>query len=250
MQTKESLKADLQRMGIDPRGTLLVHSSYKSIGPVEGGPEAVLDALAEYMAEGLLVLPTHTWASIDDRNPRFYVRDTPSCVGALTELFRKRPGVVRSLHPTHSVAALGKDAREFAAGDELSTTPCGYGTAWRRLWERKAAILLVGVDLRRNTFMHGVEEWADVPGRLSDGYQDLITVLPDDTEIQVPSRRHFGDSSSENFGRAEEVFLREGVMFIDRLGQAETRVCDSVKMTSVLLEMLRENPGLFSSSSE
>lgn len=26
-----------------------------------------------------------------------------ACVGLLTNLFRKRPGVVRSLHPTHSM---------------------------------------------------------------------------------------------------------------------------------------------------
>jgi aminoglycoside N3'-acetyltransferase len=34
-------------------------------------------------------------------------------IGGLTELFLKLPGVVRSWHPTHSVAALGKEAHEF-----------------------------------------------------------------------------------------------------------------------------------------
>ena len=71
------------------------------------------------MEPGLLVLPTHTWSYINAENPRFYVDDSPSCVGILTELFRKRPGVVCSLHPTHSVAALGKDAEDFIAGNEL-----------------------------------------------------------------------------------------------------------------------------------
>ena len=41
MHTKESLMRDLKRLGINPRGTLLVHSSYKSIGDVEGRADTV-----------------------------------------------------------------------------------------------------------------------------------------------------------------------------------------------------------------
>lgn len=106
-----------------PQDTLLVHSSMKAIGPVEGGADAVLDAFSEYLAEGLLVLPTHTWAQINAEYNIFDVENEPSCVGLLTNLFRKRPGVVRSWHPTHSVAALGRDAREFASGEEQFDTP-------------------------------------------------------------------------------------------------------------------------------
>ena len=50
--TKEDLIKDLDRLGIDRNGTLLVHSSYKSIGDVEGGGETVIDALMEYMKDG------------------------------------------------------------------------------------------------------------------------------------------------------------------------------------------------------
>ncbi|MDQ1909640.1 AAC(3) family N-acetyltransferase [Paenibacillus sp. GD4] len=248
MMTKESLMLDLEKMGIKRQGTLLVHSSYKSIGPVEGGPNTVLDALSEYMAEGLLVLPTHTWSTINSENPRFYVKDSPTCVGILTEWFRQRPGVVRSLHPTHSVAALGRDAESFVAGDEQSETPCGYQTAWRRLLERQATILLLGVDLRRNTFIHGVEEWANVPGRLTEHYEELITVLPDGTEIPVPSRRHSVGGLSQNYWKVNDLFIQKGAMYTGRFGLAETRVCDTVKMTQLLTDMLARTPELFSNA--
>ena len=56
MYTKDDLMRGLKEMNIDPRGTLLVHSSMKAIGPVEGGADTVLDALSEYMRDGLLVL--------------------------------------------------------------------------------------------------------------------------------------------------------------------------------------------------
>ena len=113
MYTKDDLKNDLKRLGINQYGTLKVHSSYKSIGEVDGGPETVLDSLSEYMEEGLLVLPTHTWDHVNQANPVFHVDQSETNVGILTELFRKRDGVIRSLHPTHSVGALGKDAKEL-----------------------------------------------------------------------------------------------------------------------------------------
>jgi len=246
MHTKISLMKQLQEMEIDACGTVLIHSSMKSIGPVEGGAETVLDALSEYMKNGLLVLPTHTWSYINSENPKFHVNDSPSCVGILPELFRKREGVVRSLHPTHSVAAIGKDAVTFTGDDHRFDTPCARGSSWGKLLDRKATILLVGVDLKRNTFIHGVEEWVDIPGRLTDEHEMLYTVLPDGTEISVPSRRHCGLSWSEHFWKVDEVLQHAGAMFIGQFGDAVIRVCDAAKTNEVISQMLLDNPDLFS----
>jgi aminoglycoside 3-N-acetyltransferase len=250
MYTKESLLRDLEDMGIDRKGTLLVHSSMKSIGQVEGGADTVLDVLSEYMKDGLLVLPTHTWSYINASNPRFYVKDSEVCVGILPELFRKRPGVFRSSHPTHSVAALGKDAEEFVSGDELFDTPCARGSAWGKLLDRKASIMLLGVDLTRNTFMHGVEEWADIPGRISDEPEQLYAVLEDGTEISVPSRRHCGEPWSEYFWKVEKMFEKHKVMYKSEFGDAEVRICDAEGITDILFQMLKINPHLFSDNSK
>ncbi|WP_098749530.1 AAC(3) family N-acetyltransferase [Paenibacillus sp. EZ-K15] len=246
MHTMESLMKQLEQLGIDSKGTLLVHSSMKSMGLVEGGADTVLDALTAYMKAGLLVLPTHTWSYINADNPKFHVDQSPSCVGILPELFRKRPGVVRSLHPTHSVAALGQDAIAFTNDDHRFDTPCARGSAWGKLLDRRATILLVGVDLKRNTFIHGVEEWVDIPGRLTDDHEMLYTVLPDGTEIPVPSRRHCGLSWSEHFWKVDEVLEGQGAMHKGRLGDAVVRVCDAAKVANIITEMLKDHPDLFS----
>ncbi|WP_010280458.1 AAC(3) family N-acetyltransferase [Bacillus timonensis] len=245
MYTKQDFLNHLKDLGIDENGTLLVHSSMKSIGQVEGGAETVLDALSEYMKDGLLVFPTHTWSYINAENPRFYVNESPSCVGLLTELFRQRPGVIRSWHPTHSVAALGKGAQEFIAGNEKWDTPCARESSWGKLLDHKATILLVGVDLRRCTYIHGVEEWLDIPGRLTDSHEKLYTVLPDKTEISVPQRRHIGHTS-EKYNRVEEAFLNNQVMYKGHFGDANVRICDTEKMTTLLNALLKEKPDLFS----
>lgn len=121
--TKADLKHDLAAMGLTGNETILIHSSMKSIGPVEGGADTVLDALMEFFAEGLLLLPTHTWRFINEENRVFDVRRSPCCVGILPELFRQRPGVVRSLHPTHSMAAYGKGAAAYLEGELNANTP-------------------------------------------------------------------------------------------------------------------------------
>ncbi|MNI08532.1 SPBc2 prophage-derived aminoglycoside N(3')-acetyltransferase-like protein YokD [compost metagenome] len=246
MYTKQDLIHHLEGAGINRKGTLLMHSSMKSIGEVEGGADTVLDALSEYMREGLLVLPTHTWSFINAENPRFEVESSPSCVGILPELFRQRSGVIRSLHPTHSVAAIGEDAAIFVEGAERWDTPCHRESPWGRLLDREATIILVGVDLRRNTFIHGIEEWVDIPGRLTDDHEQLYTVLRDGTEISVPSRRHCGLPWSEHFWKVEGVLEQQGAIYKARFGNADTWVCDTVKMTDILTKMLRQNPDLFS----
>lgn len=244
--TYESLIAQLEELGIDRHGTLLMHSSMKSMGEVEGGADTVLDALSDYMKDGLLVLPTHTWSTINKSNPLFHVETSSCCVGILPELFRKRPNVVRSWHPTHSVAALGKDAQTFTQDDHLFDTPCARGSAWGKLLDRQATILLVGVDLKRNTFIHGIEEWVDIPGRMTDEHEMLYTVLPDGTKISVPSRRHCGLSWSEHFWKVDEVLVQAGAMHKGSFGDAVASVCDAERTTEVLTEMLKENPDLFS----
>lgn len=139
--TKADLKHDLAAMGLTGNETILIHSSMKSIGPVEGGADTVLDAWMEFFAEGLLLLPTHTWRFINEENRVFDVRRSPCCVGILPELFRQRPGVVRSLHPTHSMAAYGKGAAATIGCGQPTAKCCCWGSptpatplsiAWRR----------------------------------------------------------------------------------------------------------------------
>ncbi|QEH68535.1 AAC(3) family N-acetyltransferase [Cellulosilyticum sp. ST5] len=246
--TKQDLLQALEKLKINPRGTLLVHSSMKSIGEVEGGADTVLDALMIYMKEGLLVLPTHTWSYINAENPKFDVVHSEVCVGILPELFRKRPGVVRSLHPTHSVAAIGQDKEDFIKDNELWHTPCARQSPWGKLLDRNAQIMLLGVDLRRNTFIHGVEEWVDIKGRLTDEMEPLVVINEKGEELSVPSRRHCGDHWSEYFWKVDDYFKEKGVMHLGKFGDATVRICETQGVAALLNDMLAINPHLFSNN--
>lgn len=74
----------------------------------------------------------------------------------------------------------------------------------------------------------------------------LRTVLPDGTEISVPSRRHCGLSWSEHFWKVDDVLERKGAMRKGQLGDAVVRVCDAALLTEVITGMLQDNPDMFS----
>ena len=79
-------------------------------------------------------------------------------MGLITELFRRSAGVVRSIHPTHSVAAWGNRADAIIAGHEHAETPCGRRTPYGRLLEHDGKILLMGVSPSTITFCYFVAE--------------------------------------------------------------------------------------------
>ena len=245
MHTYQSLKAQLAQMGIDPRGTLLVHSSMKAIGEVEGRADTVLDALCDYIKDGLLIFPTHTWDAITRERNVMEVATEPCCVGILPELFRKRPGVVRSFHPTHSVAALGREAEADVAGEENAHTPCWRGGCWGKLYDRQAQILFVGCPLKRNTFLHGVEEWCDIPGRLWEEAEDYYVLAPDGTRYYTPQNRHNNSFPSEHYDKMEPLFAREGAVSYGFLGDAKCILGKAREMADITAGCLKRNPRLF-----
>lgn len=247
METKATLKTQIQALGIMPHDTLLIHSSLSAIGSVEGGGETVLEAFIEYLAPGLLVLPTHTWRQINAEYNVFSVDEEPSCVGVLTELFRKRPGVVRSWHPTHSVAALGQDAEEFIRGEEFFDSPCPREGCWGKLYDREAKILFLGIDLSRNTMIHGVEEWAKVSNRLTEEHQALKIRTPDGRLLDCPMRRHQAPvpDISKNYGKLAAPLFARGIAKTGQIGQAESILVRSAPMVDWTMEFLRKDPDLF-----
>ncbi len=251
MYTKEDLINCISAIGIKPEDTLLVHSSMKSIGKVEGGADTVLDAFIEYMEPGLLIFPTHTWAQMNDEYSVFNPLTEPSCVGILTNLFLKRPGVIRSWHPTHSVAAIGRDAASFVAGEELMDTPCPRNGCWGKLYDRNAKILFLGCSLRSNTFLHAVEEWNNVPNRIADKYQYLKIAAPDGRLIDRPIYRHYhpGINVSDNYGKMEEPFIYTGIAKKGYIGDASSILCDARGMADLTTQFLKLNPDLFSDDS-
>ena len=118
-QTRASLAADLRALGLAPGDTVWCHSSYSSLGAVEGGPQTVLDAFGDALGpEGLLVLPSFNLleGGAENRMAHWDPATSPSTVGWLTEYARTAPDGLthRSDHFSHAATARGKGAAECA----------------------------------------------------------------------------------------------------------------------------------------
>jgi aminoglycoside 3-N-acetyltransferase len=162
--TTDDLLDGLRTLGIAEGDVLFVHSSLAAIGPVEGGAESVIDALQQAVGpQGTLVFPTFTF-SIVERCPDepYDPAATPSRVGALTEVFRKRPGVIRSRQPSHSVAAWGRHAGEIVRDNHLYG-PCDIRGAFGAMVRLDATVVFLGTGFGPNTTLHAVEDWAELP---------------------------------------------------------------------------------------
>ena len=252
MYTKEQLKKQVENMGLTGEETILIHSSMKSIGEVEGGADTVLDALIEYFGHGLLLLPTHTWKNINADSPVFNSKETPSCVGLLTNMFLKRDGVIRSLHPTHSMAGIGKKAAEYLAGEENNNTPCTPGGCYDRLRSCGGKVLLVGVGHERNTFIHSVEEVLNVPHRLSDKPMKLQIVMPDGRIKDSYMRKHCNADQphiSEDFVKLNQAILDCKAVREVTFGDAESLLCDAQAVFEVVRHVIAPDPECIVTSS-
>ncbi|MEO8656291.1 MAG: AAC(3) family N-acetyltransferase [Ramlibacter sp.] len=194
------LPSDLRRTLVSLRlttgDTLLVHSSFDAFEGFQGKPSDVLTELQQLVGgSGLLMMPTMTFSgtAVDyaRANPVVDLARVPSRMGLLTEMFRRSPGVVRSVHPTHPVAIWGDDAAAVAAGHYLATTPCGAGSPFDALRKRQGKIVLLGTSIGVLTYYHLLEELLerDLPvGAFTAEVFTLRCKLRDGTEVQTQGR--------------------------------------------------------------
>ncbi len=171
----QAIANDAKILGINKGDTLLVHSSLRSLGKVPA--EAVINGLLTALGdEGTLVLPALSYMHCNPNNPKFDYYNTPSNVGALSEYFRTSvKGVVRSINPTHSCCALGKNADFVVSSHILDNTPCGANSPFRRVMELNGKILFLGCGTVPNTSMHAIEELSNPDYLFGDCYQYSVT---------------------------------------------------------------------------
>ncbi|MCD6289200.1 MAG: AAC(3) family N-acetyltransferase [Anaerolineae bacterium] len=244
--TASDIAKDLRALGLKPGDDVLVHSSLSSLGWVEGGAETVIDALLAAVSPGGTVLMPALTGSPDDgpeNPPRVDVRSTPCAewIGRIPETFRRRPEVIRSLHPTHSVTAIGARARWYTTGHELCDTPCGPGSPYVRLMDHGGYILLLGCTQESNTSLHAIEELAGVPYRLQRRETEAIVVDESGREIVVRGRLSWW-GWKRRFSRVDEPLRQAGAMREGKVGKAHARLISASGLRDVVLPLLSADP--------
>lgn len=224
------LTAQLRSLGVQEGGVLLVHTSFKSLGPVEGGPLGLIAALrAAVGKDGTLVMPTMT-----DGETVFDPRSTPSVgMGITAELFWRQPGVIRSTHPGGSFAAQGPHAARICQPQPLSP-PHGAASPVGQVHELGGQVLLLGVTHSEDTTLHLAEDLAHVPYSVSHP----TVVAAGRTELIAET-----DHCCRGF-RKVDAWLgsgqREG-----KIGNCDARLVASRELVRVAVEQLTRDPLVF-----
>lgn len=244
---QDTIVKSLRQFGLTNGDVLILHSSLASIGEVIGGADAVINAFMKIIGDnGTLIVPTFTYSfkSFGEKNPPFNPAESPSLCGMISETLWRRPDACRSLHPTHSVAAIGFFGREMVKGHD-KTAPLGLGSPFHKLSQIGGLVMLLGVGQEQNSLLHTTEKIAEVP-YLQISYNDnqngteLARVKVGDTIQEVPIAEVPGCSAG--FGKAELALRERGVVEEGFIGSAKAELMKAENVVDVMLEKLNVDP--------
>lgn len=229
MVTKSDIITGLKDIGLGTGDSVVVHSSLSSFGEVEGGADTVVDAILEVIGkQGTLVVPTF------NPSPGIFDPDTtPSTCGAVAEGVRRRPDAIRSHHPTHSVAAIGRLADILTEGHQ-SAHAFGRGSALFNLLQANGKVLMLGVDMTSNSMVYVAEEIARVP------YLDRSL----SAEIRNPLGKVFQKwvrrpGCSDGFDSLEESLQENNVVSEAMIGQCRARLMTARNLIKAAVDLLQ-----------
>ena len=214
--TRTMIEDGLRDLGLAEGDIVMAHSSLSSFGYVEGGADAVIDALLTVIGPtGTLCMPTLTYGDYtpDNPPPLFDPQTTKGIVGKIPETFRQRPGVKRSLHPTHSIAAFGPQAEVLIKDHEYSRTPSGPHSPWGKIRDLGGWVLMAGCGMLPMTMSHGPEEVFHEDARCTPPVRCRIKRIAGEIEevsirLHQPYSRPGPDRSNLEAALEEEGALR------------------------------------------
>jgi aminoglycoside 3-N-acetyltransferase len=244
MMTRENIRDDLRHLGLDAGDLVIVHSSLSSLGRVDGGADTVIDALLEAIgAAGTLLMPSFQAGGEHDivrRGCIFDLRQSPSQVGIIPETFRQRPGVTRSINPTHCTAGIGPKAGEILAGHQYCTVSVGRESPYDKLARAGGKILLLGATHSSNTSLHLVENTSGAPTVCRELFNPVAIDLAGKSWT-VPTHPHM-PGLQRRYARVEEDLLAAGVQTNGSVGAATARLIQAAPMVEIIGAKVRENP--------
>lgn len=158
----EELVAVLREAGVHDGDALFVHCSFNDLYTFSGSSMDVLTALSDLVGKsGTLLMPAYTTNAVSKPPRLFDVIREPTYTGLVNELFRRSPGVIRSLHPRHSICGKGPMADALLSGHETCVRADGPDSPIDRLRRLdNAHILTLGLPRGYIPLLHWLEDLA------------------------------------------------------------------------------------------
>jgi len=248
---------DIKTLGITKGDVLFIHSSLRSIGYVEGGPDAVIDAFLDVIGkEGTLIIPTYSnkgtmYNTCIDKKYIFDLKKSKTNLGAIPSTFLKRKGICRSIHPTHSVSAIGKHAKEITNTHHIDNKTYGVNSPWEKILEFSGKILGIGVSLHINAQYHYLEDILGDKFPLKVKVDKIFTL-----KCKIEKKKHINvsvqpldpevaktriDIKENSFIRDYfwEIYEKLGILKIGKIGEAPSWWANAKDFFDVLVKLVK-----------
>jgi aminoglycoside 3-N-acetyltransferase len=222
----------------------MMHSSLGALGYVDGGVEVVVEALRDAVGPtGTLLVPAFrdsVWGDPAEFSntdcgtcpQRLCPSRQPGFQGVIAETIRRRPGALRSCHPTHSWVALGPHAERLVVGHCQSPTPCGPGNPFEELLVLDGCVLMLGVQVSAVTLWHYYEELLGVP------YMGHYWPMQRHLNHCAPGRR----IQYEFPGIVQDMCRAAGVLTIGRVGKSTSGLMRARVFDSFMATIMADDP--------
>lgn len=236
------LREHFTELKIQPGTCLLVHASLSAPGFILGGASTLIGCLSDHVgSDGTIMFPAHTWRSTNAGNRKFDVLNSKSEVGYVPEFFRKQEGVLRSVHPSHSVCVKGPRSKFLIQDHCDASSPCGEGTPYSRLMDLEGQILLFSVGLERNTCFHCVEALAEVPYLLKKE-KDEFEITDANGIVSSRMVQCHAKAVPSRFADLESELVQAECLRFAKLGNSVSYVLEAGPFRDFLLPILENNP--------
>ena len=246
MLTYKELFDGFCALGVAEGDTLLVHSSYKSLGEVDGGPQTVIRALETALAtdkDGTLIMPTFNFDF--NKGVPWDVRMTRSKMGALTEMVRMDPRAKRVFHPFYSFAVLGKHAETL--GSLRYKSSYERNSVFGKLRDMDGKIMVIGLSYNDSmTFFHHIEQMEGVNYRFLKQFTGEVTdengnTYTDTFEMLVRDIDKGVMTMVDPMGALME---QAGVIQSARIGEADVKLMKANEVYAFTAREMKRDPHL------
>jgi aminoglycoside 3-N-acetyltransferase len=244
MLTFEQLVDGFRKLGVEAGDTLLVHSSYKSLGEVEGGPQTVIRALETTLgAAGTLIMPTFNFDF--NKGVPWDVRKTRSKMGALTEVVRVDPRAKRVFHPFYSFAVLGKHAEML--GSLRYKSAYERNSVFGKLRDLDGKIMVIGLSYNDSmTFFHHIEQMEGVDYRFLKQFTGEVTdengnTYTDTFEMLV---RDLDKGVMTMVNPMGALMEQAGIVKIRKIGEADVKLMKANEVYGFTAREMKRDPHL------
>ena len=242
MLTKQDLLVGFGQVGIENGDTVLVHTSYKSLGGVEGGAETVVDAFVELTGEdGTVLFPAFNFQSWTEDH-YFDILETPSKMGAITEVARLKPDAKRTPHPIYSFSALGARADEFSKTDDVEAY--GKNSAFALFHKLNGKIVSIGLDFNSTFSMHHYIEYnVGCDYRRIIEFSGIYVGYDRDPQVKMYSMFARKDNTVNTYiNPGMNELLEAGVIREVQVGEAKVHYSTANEFYDNMSVIVREHP--------